>query len=131
MARVIGIGGVFFRARDPETLGAWYQRHLGVPFKNGFAKFKRSDDPDPNAQTIWTPFDSDTTYFGSEHQHVMVNFRVDDLDALLTELGAAGIEIVPERTDDVFGRFAWIVDCEGNRVELWEPPRAAADLDRS
>jgi predicted enzyme related to lactoylglutathione lyase len=123
MARVTGIGGVFLRARDPDALGAWYKRHLGVPFNDGFAKLIWSEDPDPNAATIWAPFDADTTYFGSEKQQVMVNFRVDDLDALLAELAANGVEIAPERNDDATGRFAWVIDSEGNRVELWEPPR--------
>jgi predicted enzyme related to lactoylglutathione lyase len=121
MARVTGIGGVFLRARDPQALGAWYKRHLGVPYADGFAKLPWSEDPDPNAHTIWAPFDSDTAYFGSDTQQAMVNFRVDDLDALLSELAASGVEIVPERSDEGFGRFAWVIDCEGNRVELWEP----------
>ncbi len=124
MARVTGIGGVFIRARDPQALGDWYKRHLGVPFEDGFAKLKWSEDPDPNASTAWSPFDFDTDYFGSDTQQVMINFRVDDLDALLTDLAAAGVEIVPERSEYAgLGRFAWVVDCEGNRVELWEPPR--------
>ena len=122
MARVTGIGGVFLRARDPQVLGEWYKRHLGVPFDNGFAQLKWSEDSDPDAQTIWAPFDLDTTYFGSSTQHVMLNFRVDDLDALLSALAADGVEIVPERSDDATGHFAWVVDCEGNRVELWQPP---------
>jgi predicted enzyme related to lactoylglutathione lyase len=122
MARVTGIGGVFLRARDPQALGAWYKRHLGVPYEDGFAKLSWTDDADPDAQTIWAPFELDTTYFGSQTQQAMVNFRVDDLDALLTEMAANGVEIIPERSDDTVGRFAWVVDCEGNRVELWEPP---------
>lgn len=131
MARVTGVGGVFLRARDPEALGAWYKRHLGVPFNDGFAKFKWAEVPDPDAQTIWAPFDFDTTYFGSDKQQAMVNYRVDDLDALLSDLAAAGVEIVPERSDEGFGRFAWIIDCEGNRVELWEPSTGGSDSDRS
>jgi predicted enzyme related to lactoylglutathione lyase len=125
MARVTGVGGVFLRARDPEALGAWYKRHLGVPFNDGFAKLSWSEDGDPDASTAWAPFDADTTYFGSDKQQVMVNYRVDDLDTLLADLAAGGVEIVPERSEDAaLGRFAWIVDCEGNRVELWEPPRS-------
>ena len=100
MARVTGIGGVFLRARNPQALGESYKRHLGVPYNDGFAKLSWSEDPDPNAQTIWAPFDFDTTYFGSDTQQVMVNFRVDDLDALLSNLAAAGVEIVPERSED-------------------------------
>lgn len=128
IARVTGIGGVFFRARDPQALGAWYQRHLGVPFADGFAKLRWTEDPDPQACTMWAPFESDTTYFGSPMQQAMVNFRVDDLDALLSDLAAAGVEIVPERSQEAaVGRFAWIVDCEGNRVELWEPAADGSD----
>jgi len=122
MAQVTGVGGVFLRARDPQALGAWYQRHLGLPYKDGFAKLKWADDPDSNACTVWTAFDADTTYFGAMTQQVMINFRVDDLDGLLAKLAAEGVEIVPERSDDATGRFAWVIDCEGNRVELWEPP---------
>lgn len=80
MARVTGIGGVFVRARNPQSLGDWYRRHLSVPYNDGFAKLSWSEDPDPNAATVWAPFDADTTYFGSEKQQAMVNFRVDDLD---------------------------------------------------
>ena len=121
MARVTGIGGVFFRARDPQALGEWYKRHLGVPFNDGFAKLTWADDPSPDAVTVWAPFDLDTTYFGTS-QHMMLNFRVDDLDALLSDLAANGVEIVPERMEETTGKFAWIIDCEGNRVELWQPP---------
>jgi predicted enzyme related to lactoylglutathione lyase len=129
MARVTGIGGVFLRARDPDALGAWYKRHLGVPYNDGFAKLIWAQDPDPNAQTIWAPFDVDTPYFGSDNQQVMVNFRVDDLGALLTDLAANGVEVIPERHEDAIGRFAWVVDCEGNRVELWEPAARANAAD--
>ena len=95
--------------------------HLGVPYEDGFAKLNWAEDPDPKAHTIWAPFDFDTTYFGSDKQQAMVNFRVDDLDALLSDLAANGVEIVPERSEEAFERFAWVIDCEGNRVELWEP----------
>ncbi len=123
MARVTGIGGVFLRARDPQALGEWYRNHLGLPFADGYAMLKWADDTDAEASTIWSAFETDTTYFGSTTQQAMVNFRVDDIDALLAKLVAEGVQIVPERSDDeATGRFAWIVDCEGNRVELWEPP---------
>ncbi len=122
MAKVTGVGGIFLRARDPQALSAWYQHHLGLPYAHGFAKLKWSEDGDANASTAWSAFDIDTTHFGAATQQVMVNYRVDDLDGLLTKLEADGVEIIPERSDDqTFGRFAWIVDCEGNRVELWEP----------
>jgi predicted enzyme related to lactoylglutathione lyase len=121
MAKVTGVGGVFLRARDPEALGAWYRRHLGLPYDNGFAQLHWSGDTGPNPSTIWCAFDADTTYFGAMTQQVMINFRVDDLDGLLARLAADGVEILPDRGDEANGRFAWIVDCEGNRIELWEP----------
>jgi|SRR5580700_2045386 predicted enzyme related to lactoylglutathione lyase len=122
VARVTGIGGVFVRARDPEALGEWYKRHLGIAYADGFAKLVWAEDSDPEACTVWAPFDAATEYFGPGPQQAMINFRVDDLDALLADLKAAGVEISPEQSGDDNGRFAWIVDCEGNRVELWEPP---------
>ncbi len=125
MARATGIGGVFIRAREPDVLGEWYRRHLGLPYNHGFAKFVWREDPDVDACTVWAPFDHDTAYFGSNEQQAMMNFRVDDLDVLLADLAAAGVEIVPERSEDANGRFAWITDPEGNRVELWEPPHRA------
>ena len=121
MARVTGIGGVFLRARDPEALGAWYRENLGLPYDEGFALFRiRDDDRDP--RTVWATFDPDTEYFGAPTQQVMINYRVDDLEALLAVLRARGVTIAPERHNDENGRFAWIIDPEGNRVELWEPP---------
>jgi len=124
MGRVTGIGGVFIRARDPNALGEWYERHLGVPFAQGFARFLWREDPDPEASTMWAPFEQDTSYFGPGSQQAMVNFRVDDLEGLLADLAAAGVEIAPERSEESYGRFAWISDPEGNRVELWEPVSA-------
>jgi predicted enzyme related to lactoylglutathione lyase len=127
MARVTGIGGIFLRARDPKTLSAWYAKHLGVQLsKWGGAKFLWSDEvPANTGTTAWSLFPEDTTYFGTGNekgpQQAMVNYRVDDLDALLAQLAAAGVTIDPHRDDSDFGRFAWIVDPEGNRIELWQP----------
>ena len=126
MAKVTGIGGTFIRARDPEALGEWYKKHLGVPYEGGFAKFAWKDDPDQHAQTIWALFPADTDYFGSQTQQAMINFRVDDLDALVTDLASAGVTISGDRYEDENGRFAWIADPEGNRIELWEPVRRKA-----
>jgi len=127
MARVTGIGGIFLRARDPKTLSAWYAKHLGIKLNAwGGAKFLWSDEvPATTGTTAWSLFPEDTTYFGSGSekgpQQAMVNYRVDDLDALLAQLAAAGVTIDPHRDDSDFGRFAWIVDPEGNRIELWQP----------
>jgi predicted enzyme related to lactoylglutathione lyase len=115
--RVTGIGGVFFRARDPQALAAWYEEHLGVPRQGGepYAIFPESRN------TVWSPFADDTDYWPVSKQ-AMVNFTVDDLDAMLTQLRAAGID-VDERVEklDGIGRFGWATDPEGNRFELWEP----------
>ena len=124
MARVTGIGGIFLRASDPKALSAWYAKHLGVPLTEwGGAQFLWSDEvPPTTGSTAWNVFPADTKYFGTGPQAYMVNYRVDDLDALLTQLAAAGVSIDPKREEDAaFGKFAWITDPEGNRVELWQP----------
>lgn len=127
MARVTGIGGIFLRARDPKSLSAWYAKHLGIQLNDwGGAAFRWSDEvPATTGTTAWSLFSEDTTYFGpgSEKgpQQAMVNYRVDDLDALLAQLAAADVTIDPHRENADYGRFAWIVDPEGNRIELWQP----------
>ena len=116
MERVTGIGGVFFRARDREALGAWYREHLGVPVDEaGHAIVPESRN------IVWSPFTADTSYWPAEKQW-MVNFTVDDLDAMLAQLRDAGVE-VDEQVEvmEGIGRFGWAVDPEGNRFELWEP----------
>ena len=115
MERVTGIGGVFFRTRDPKALMAWYEEHLGVPENEGYVVFPESRN------TVWAPFAPDTDYWPSEKQW-MVNFTVDDLDAMRAQLREAGIEVDDKVEElDGIGRFGWAVDPEGNRFELWEP----------
>jgi len=115
--KVAGIGGVFFRARDPDALRAWYAKHLGIEMEEYGTTFTASDGD----QTVWSPFAADTDYFGSRDQQLMVNFRVRDLDAMLEQLRAAGVD-VDERVHEMeYGRFGWAHDPEGNRFELWEP----------
>jgi predicted enzyme related to lactoylglutathione lyase len=114
---VQGIGGVFFRARDPDALRDWYARHLGIEMEDyGTTFIARAGD-----QTVWAPFAADTQYFGRTEQQLMVNFRVRDLDAMLAQLRAAGVEVDEHVHEIDFGRFGWAVDAEGNRFELWEP----------
>jgi predicted enzyme related to lactoylglutathione lyase len=127
MARVTGIGGIFLRARDPKALSAWYARNLGIALSDyGGATFLWSDEvPATTGMTTWSIFPADTKYFGpgteAGPQAAMVNYRVDDLDGLLERLKAEGVTIDPKREDASYGRFAWIVDPEGNRIELWQP----------
>jgi predicted enzyme related to lactoylglutathione lyase len=113
---VSGLGGVFFRSKDPEALVAWYREHLGVPLSDdGYVVFPESRD------THWVPFPEDTEYWPRE-QASMFNFSVADLDAMLAQLRAAGVSVVDQIEEMEFGRFAWAFDPEGNRIELWEAP---------
>ena len=127
MARVTGIGGIFLRARDPKALSAWYAQHLGIQLSDyGGVTFLWKDEvPATTGMTTWSLFPDNTKYFGpgkdGAPQSAMVNYRVDDLDALLTQLAAANVDIDPKREDADYGRFAWITDPEGNRLELWQP----------
>ena len=114
MERVTGIGGVFFRSRDPAALVAWYAEHLGVPVTDGYVIFPESRN------TVWSPFSEDTEYWPPAKQG-MVNFTVRDLDAMLAQLRAAGVEVDDRVEDHQYGRFGWGLDPEGNRFELWEP----------
>jgi len=120
--RVTGIGGIFFKAKDPQALAAWYRRHLGVPVdEGGMWLFRWGADHGAGA-TVWSIFPADTDYLGTEPARFMINYRVEDIDALLEALRAEGVWIDEKRDDSEFGRFAWIADPEGNRIELWQPP---------
>ncbi|MEM7693500.1 MAG: VOC family protein [Pseudomonadota bacterium] len=119
MEKVTGIGGVFFRARDPEVLSAWYRDHLGVqPIAEGLWTQEAGG-------TVFAPFERETDYFGRPEQQWMINFRVRDLDAMLAQLTSAGIpwETRAEWDTPETGRFARLHDPEGNPVELWQPPQ--------
>jgi catechol 2,3-dioxygenase-like lactoylglutathione lyase family enzyme len=127
MARATGLGGVFLRARDPKALTNWYAEHLGLPATEWGGVVFVWDEcaaPEGHGATVWSLFPADTAYFGESGQQVMLNFRVDDLDALLGQLRAKGVWIDPKPADEANGRFAWIRDGEGNRVELWQPKTA-------
>jgi predicted enzyme related to lactoylglutathione lyase len=119
MAKALGVGGVFLKAQDPKAMSAWYATHLGIPsMEGGTLGF---DGPESTGMTVFAHFPLDSRYFGDGAQQSMVNFRVDDLDALLAQLNEAGVRIDPKREDYSYGRFAWIWDPEGNRIELWQP----------
>jgi glyoxylase I family protein len=115
---VTGIGGVFFRAKDPKALGEWYEKHLGVFGMNAqYEPWTQQAGP-----TVFMPFADDTKYFGSKSQQFMINFRVEDLDGMLKQLKADNVKIVKDVEEQAgVGRFAHIEDLEGNRIELWEP----------
>jgi catechol 2,3-dioxygenase-like lactoylglutathione lyase family enzyme len=120
MARVTGIGGVFFKARDPRALQDWYVEHLGMePDRDGYMViWWGGDEP---GSTVWAPFKDDTDYMGPDQNRWMINYRVDDLDSLLDQLRAKGIRVEEQIMEDENGKFGWCWDLEGNKVELWEP----------
>ena len=124
MRRVTGIGGIFFKARDPQALAAWYRTHLGLQVEDwGGVGFRWADDnPAGAGTTIWTPFKDDTRYFAPSTASFMVNFRVEDLHGLLAALRAEGCEVMDQVEESEYGKFGWVMDPEGNKVELWQPP---------
>ena len=121
MEQVTGIGGVFFRSKDPEALGRWYAEHLGLDVAPGSA-MSIFGGPSASGQTVWSAFADDTDYFGPSGQQHMVNYRVADLAAMVAQLRAAGVPVDDPGEESEFGRFAWATDPEGNRFELWQPP---------
>lgn len=125
--RVAGIGGVFFKAKNPKKLGAWYQQHLGLPVDPnwGGCSFEWAERKVPHqpATTVWSPFPAQTKYFGPGKQGHMLNYRVKNLKRILTQLKAEGVWVDPKTDESEFGKFGWIKDGEGNRIELWQPPK--------
>lgn len=118
---MVGLGGVFFRSQDPDSLAAWYKEHFGIPYGQKEGPWFPQSGP-----VVMSPFPKDTDYFGGP-QEVMVNFRVADLDAFLADLAGSGIhEVKEQETMEDVGRFAWVCDPEGRRIELWEPAKPEA-----
>ena len=120
MERVVGIGGVFLKARDPKALAAWYRDHLGVPVDPG-QTYGALTSPGQGEMIVWSTFPADTQYFGPGPATFMVNYRVKNLDAMLAQLRAAGAQVEDKVEAHEYGRFGWVTDPEGNRFELWEP----------
>ena len=119
MEKVAGIGGLFFRAHDPKALGDWYRQHLGIsltPTSEGETVWQQEAGP-----TVFSPFPETTKYFGDPNKVWMVNFRVHDLDKMIAQLRAAGIEVKDPESYPNLGRFARLHDPEGNPIELWQP----------
>lgn len=125
MKRVLGIGGVFFKAKNPDALRAWYRKHLGMDIQEwgGMAfRWHTAEEPNPHGATVWSVFAADATYFAPSAAPFMINYRVENLKALLDALRAEGCTVDDKTDESDFGKFGWVMDSEGNRVELWEPP---------
>ncbi|HEV2211819.1 MAG TPA: VOC family protein [Gammaproteobacteria bacterium] len=128
MKRVTGIGGIFFHAKDPVALRDWYKRHLGVDVQEwGGAAFTWTDEAGNPAggMTVWSIGAADSDHFAPSRSSFMVNYRVDDLVSLLKALRDEGCQVLEKMDDSEFGKFGWVMDPEGNKVELWQPPPRA------
>lgn len=125
MKRVTGIGGVFIKSKEPQRLREWYRRHLGIAVEDwgGCAfRWQSADNPTGVGSTVWSVFEAQSNYFEPSQSQFMVNYRVHDLHGLLTALRAEGCQVVDKVEESEFGKFGWVVDPDGNKVELWEPP---------
>ncbi|OYQ38363.1 glyoxalase [Flavobacterium cyanobacteriorum] len=116
MARVTGIGGLFFRSANNKALGEWYEKYFGITYMPRKDVWRQDAGP-----TVFSPFKHDTDYFGIPGQQFMVNLRVEGIDELLDIMKADGVKIDKNRVEDAIGKFAWVFDPEGNKIELWEP----------
>ncbi len=121
--RVTGIGGIFFKTKNPEKMKIWYQKHLGLVTDEygSLFEFRTAEDPPKPAYLQWSPFPADTKYFEPSQRDFMINYRVQNLENLLELLKREGVKIVGEMQEFEYGKFAHIMDPEGNKIELWEP----------
>jgi predicted enzyme related to lactoylglutathione lyase len=125
MKRVTGIGGIFFQAKDPAALRAWYKRHLGIDVQAwGGTAFSWADgDGNPmKGTTVWSIGAADSNHFAPSKSSFMINYRVEDLPTLLAALREEGCNVLDKSDDSEYGKFGWVIDPEGNKVELWQPP---------
>jgi predicted enzyme related to lactoylglutathione lyase len=124
--KVTGIGGVFFKCKDPKKLKAWYAEHLGIVSDQYGTNFewRKADDPAKKGYTVWSPFIETTKYFEPSEKEFMINYRVENLEALVEELKKEGVTILDKIETYEYGKFVHIMDIEGNNVELWEPDAA-------
>lgn len=123
MKRVTGIGGIFFKANDPAKLKEWYKKHLGIDSDKYGAVFEwgKHTEQDKPGYTVWSPMSDNTTYYEPSRKDLMINYRVHDLEALLAVLADEGVQIVGKMETYSYGKFGWVMDPEGNKIELWEP----------
>ena len=127
MKRVTGIGGIFIKSKDPDRLRDWYKRHLGIDVQDwGGAAFawRGPDNPEGRGQTAWSVFDETSSYFDPSKSPFMVNYRVESLHTLLSALRSEGCTVDAKVEESEFGKFGWVMDPDGNRVEHWDPPEA-------
>ncbi|MBL7784010.1 MAG: VOC family protein [Saprospiraceae bacterium] len=124
MKRVIGIGGIFLRCQDTERSRQWYSTHLGISMESWGAQFNFKDDPNPDAYNLLSFFKQESEYFNPSSTSCMLNLRVHDLDALVQALKNEGVELIGEPQDGEYGKFAWVLDPDGNKIELWQQPGA-------
>ncbi len=125
MKRVTGIGGIFIKSADPARLREWYRRHLGIPVEawGGTAfQWAGPGNPEGHGTTVWNVFESGSNYFNPSQAQFMVNYRVADLRALIAALRAEGCQVDDKVDESEYGKFGWVVDPDGNKIELWEPP---------
>lgn len=125
MKRVTGIGGIFFKSKDPDRLREWYREHLGIESDgaNGASfSWREADNPNQEGMTAWSAFPETTRYFDPSTAPFMINYRVADLVWLVARLREEGVTVDPKIEEHEYGKFGWIMDPEGNRIELWEPP---------
>jgi predicted enzyme related to lactoylglutathione lyase len=121
VGRVTGVGGVFFKAKDPKALAEWYRDMLGLAIEPWGGATLLHDAPGHPPMFVWMPFQATTTHFAPSTREYMINYTVDNMDALLARLAARGVQIIKREDSDPNGRFAWILDPEGSKIELWEP----------
>jgi len=122
MKRVTGIGGIFFKCENPQSMKKWYDTHLGFNTDDYGTSFewRHTDNPDKKAFSVWSPFDAKTKYFEPSQKEFMVNYRVENLEWLLEELKKEGVQVLDEIETVEYGKFAHIIDPEGNKIQLWE-----------
>lgn len=121
MAKVLGVGGVFFKSNDSAKLGEWYKEWLGIPADPNYGASFQPDAMPAGGLTVWAPFKLDTDYFDPSPSSFMINLVVDNLDEALAQVQEGGAEVVGEIMDEPYGKFGWFIDPDGNKVELWEP----------
>ncbi len=125
MKRVTGIGGIFLKSKDPARLKAWYREHLGMDVQDwGGMTFPwhTPESPNPDGMTVWSVFDASSKYFDPSTAPFMVNYRVENLGEVIAALRAEGCDVAAKTEESEFGKFGWVFDPDGNKIELWEPP---------